>query len=249
MARSEHLPIFAEAYRLALLMEQQVAKFARVHRHGLGDDLRSLCRQILRLVIRANNSVDKLPVLQQLRVAVEEFFVLLRLAKDLQHAASYRWRTAIEARFPWLGYLFQLDATQRVQRRAMTTASFVSLRAQYRQLRKQFPQARHLFRIGCFWEAFGADARWLQHSLKLKRGRFRVGLGVGAGMRAWDALYRTPSNTATAYWRQKPTFAGRVRARELALLRIPHAMLSAITPWRFWLAPRPTPRKPRTVKP
>jgi len=63
MARSEHLPIFAEAYRLALLMEQQVAKFARVHRHGLGDDLRSLCRQILRLVIRANNSVDKLPVL------------------------------------------------------------------------------------------------------------------------------------------------------------------------------------------
>jgi len=93
------------------------------------------------------------------------------------------------------------------------------------------------------------DARWLQYSLKLKRGRFRVGLGVGAGMRAWDALYRTPSNTATAYWRQKPTFAGRVRARELALLRIPHAMLSAITPWRFWLAPRPTPRKPRTVKP
>jgi len=61
------------------------------------------------------------------------------------------------------------------------------------------------------------DARWLQYSLKLKRGRFRVGLGVGAGIRAWDALYRTPSNTATAYWPQKPTLAGRVRARTCLL--------------------------------
>ncbi|MGE0371874.1 MAG: hypothetical protein AB7Q01_08305 [Gammaproteobacteria bacterium] len=40
MARYEHLPIFAEAYRLAVYVEQQVQGFSSRHRPALGADLR-----------------------------------------------------------------------------------------------------------------------------------------------------------------------------------------------------------------
>ena len=82
MARYEHLPIYAEAYRLALEVEGYVQGFSRFHKHAIGADLRALCRGMLRLIIRANSQSDKRPALEELRIAVEEFLVLTRLAKD-----------------------------------------------------------------------------------------------------------------------------------------------------------------------
>ena len=82
MARYEHLPIYAETYRLALDVERCVQGFSRFHKHAIGADLHALCRLMLRLIIRANHLSDKRPALEELRLAVEEFLVLTRLAKD-----------------------------------------------------------------------------------------------------------------------------------------------------------------------
>ena len=90
MARYEHLPIFADAYRLALFVEEQVGGFANRQRVALGADLRAQCRLLVRLVISVNNQTDKRAGLEQLRVAVEEFQVLARLAKDTRAFASLK---------------------------------------------------------------------------------------------------------------------------------------------------------------
>jgi hypothetical protein len=84
LARYEHLPIFADAYRLALQVELLVGAFAARHRAGLGADLRQQYRSILRLIIAANNERDRGPTLVALRLAVEEFLVLCRIAKDVR---------------------------------------------------------------------------------------------------------------------------------------------------------------------
>jgi hypothetical protein len=91
MARYEHLPIYAKAYELALFVEQQVHGFSRFHKYAVGADLRELCRTLLRQIIRANNaSAGRAAELDALRVTVEEFLVMLRLAKDTRAVASLK---------------------------------------------------------------------------------------------------------------------------------------------------------------
>ena len=55
MARYEHLPIYADAYRLAVCVEEQVSTFSNRHRAALGADLRQQCRLMIRLIILANS--------------------------------------------------------------------------------------------------------------------------------------------------------------------------------------------------
>ena len=90
MARYEHLPIYADAYRLAVFVEQQVQGFSNKHRTALGDDLRRQSQAILRQIIRANNQRDRRATLGELRLAVEEFLVLSRIAKDVRAFASLK---------------------------------------------------------------------------------------------------------------------------------------------------------------
>lgn len=88
MARYEHLPIYASAYRLALLIEQQVGGFSRSHKYAVGADLRELSRHILRHIVRANAEHEgRIAQLRELRLVTEELMVCLRLAKDV-HAFS-----------------------------------------------------------------------------------------------------------------------------------------------------------------
>lgn len=90
MARYEHLPIFADAYRLAVYVEQQVQGFSNRHRPALGADLRRQTQTVLRLIICANNETDRRATLLRLRVAVEELLVLARLAKDVRAFANLK---------------------------------------------------------------------------------------------------------------------------------------------------------------
>lgn len=84
VARYEHLPVYAEAYKLALHVEQQVGGFSNRQRAGLGADMRAKSFAMIKLIIRANSLRERRECLQALRFAVEEFLVLARLAKDVQ---------------------------------------------------------------------------------------------------------------------------------------------------------------------
>jgi hypothetical protein len=62
MARVDHLPIFADAYRLALLVDQLVAEFSNRARPALGADLRKqvvlLCDpELVELAVSAGTGV------------------------------------------------------------------------------------------------------------------------------------------------------------------------------------------------
>ena len=55
MARYEHLPIYKAAFDLCLHFEKLVRGMARYDKYTLGSDLRSLSRELLRLIVRANS--------------------------------------------------------------------------------------------------------------------------------------------------------------------------------------------------
>jgi hypothetical protein len=68
VAQYEHLPIYKAAFDLLVYFEKIVTKFSRYNKYTHGADLRNLSRQIVMLIVRANNSVDKLPVLEEIRI-------------------------------------------------------------------------------------------------------------------------------------------------------------------------------------
>jgi hypothetical protein len=90
MARYEHLPIFREAYDLAVHMEKTVRNFSRYHKYTLGNDLRDKSRSVLEKIVEANNARDRAPRLLELRQELESFKVTARLCQDSGGFSSTR---------------------------------------------------------------------------------------------------------------------------------------------------------------
>lgn len=65
MARYEHLPIYKTAMDLAVYLEQVVRNFSRYHKYTLGSDLRQASREIVTLIIRADQRREKASVLER----------------------------------------------------------------------------------------------------------------------------------------------------------------------------------------
>ena len=84
MARYEHLPIYKRAFDLNVYFEQIVRHFSRYHKYTLGTELRDRARQIVHLIVQANNSADKRPLLLNLRAELEQLKLTVRICKDVQ---------------------------------------------------------------------------------------------------------------------------------------------------------------------
>jgi len=82
MARYEHLPIFRDAYDLAVHMEKIVRNFSRYHKYALGADLRNKSREILEKIVKANNAGNRESHLLALREELEALKVTARLCHD-----------------------------------------------------------------------------------------------------------------------------------------------------------------------
>ncbi len=90
MARYEHLPIYKEAYDLALYFEKAVRGFSRYDKYTLGADLRNLGREILRLIQRANSQEDRIGTLREIRRYVDDLILLSPRREEL-----VAWQSAI----------------------------------------------------------------------------------------------------------------------------------------------------------
>ncbi len=90
MARYEHLPIFRAAFDLALHLEKLVRGFSRYHKYTLGTELRNISRGILDQIVRANSCRDRVRILEDLRLDLERFKVLVRLCHEAGGFASTR---------------------------------------------------------------------------------------------------------------------------------------------------------------
>ena len=89
MAQYEHLPIYKNAFDLLLYFEKIVAKFSRYNKYIHGSALRNTAREVIILIIRANNSDRKLPVLEELRIKLEELKVQIRICKEIRAFANF----------------------------------------------------------------------------------------------------------------------------------------------------------------
>jgi|TARA_B100001964_G_scaffold242415_1_gene317170 hypothetical protein len=84
MAKYEHLPIYKEAFDLTLYFEKVVRNFSRYHKYTLGTDLRNLSREILKMIISANNRTVKKDKLLSIREKLEELKVILRICREVR---------------------------------------------------------------------------------------------------------------------------------------------------------------------
>lgn len=84
MAHYEHLPIYRHSMAFAVYVETIVRNFSRYHKYSLGADLRFLAHQVIYLVIQANNQVDRLAILLELRDLFERLKVIIRLCKEVK---------------------------------------------------------------------------------------------------------------------------------------------------------------------
>ena len=67
IAYYEHLPIYRKAMETAVYFENIVRNFSRYNKYNLGAEMRTKSRDIVKLIIKANSSRNKLPPLYELR--------------------------------------------------------------------------------------------------------------------------------------------------------------------------------------
>jgi hypothetical protein len=91
MARYEHLPLWRDATRLAVVIEEAVRGFPRYHKYALGTDLRRQAVGVCRLIVRANdaNRGDRVRQVEHLVHAVEDLKTLIQLAKEVKAFKSF----------------------------------------------------------------------------------------------------------------------------------------------------------------
>jgi len=81
----QHLPIWRDANRLLVAVEQVVRKFSRYHKYTLGTEMRRkamhICQQIIRIYHAGSRPV---PMLQRLLTLIEDCKLQIQLAKELK---------------------------------------------------------------------------------------------------------------------------------------------------------------------
>ena len=97
MAHYEHLPIYRKAMDMAFYFERIVTHFSRYNKYTLGSELRKLSRKVVKLIIKANSTRDKLPMLHELRDQLEELKIVIRIAKEVHAFKNFKsFQHAIE---------------------------------------------------------------------------------------------------------------------------------------------------------
>ena len=83
---------------LSVYLHQAVRGFSRYNKYTLGSDLRTISLEIVRLIIRANNTAQKEAVLRELVQQCEMLKAMLVVAKEVkafQHFKSFQHASAL----------------------------------------------------------------------------------------------------------------------------------------------------------
>jgi hypothetical protein len=84
------LPLWRDATRLLVVLEEAVRGFPRYHKYALGSDLRTQARQVCRLILRAYEAREsRIQELDRLVLAIDELKLLIQLGKETRAFASF----------------------------------------------------------------------------------------------------------------------------------------------------------------
>jgi len=85
------MPLWRDANRLLLLIEEAVRKFPRYHKYTLGSDLRKQAMSICRLIARAVlDREGRAQHLKRLVFTIDDMKVLIQLGKELKAFQNFR---------------------------------------------------------------------------------------------------------------------------------------------------------------
>ncbi|MBK6607411.1 MAG: four helix bundle protein [Leptospiraceae bacterium] len=89
MAQYQHLPIYKDAMDFIILLENSSNKMSKLHKYGIGEELRKKSYQVFSLIIRANSVQLKKDILEELRIVLEELKQFLFIAKEIHALPSF----------------------------------------------------------------------------------------------------------------------------------------------------------------
>jgi hypothetical protein len=93
---TDELPVIRAHYEFMLLLQPQVSRFPRDHRHSLGRQIEDLLHSILRNLIRARYSRERRSILESVNIDLEVLRFQLRFAKDQRCLAVRNYGTLTE---------------------------------------------------------------------------------------------------------------------------------------------------------
>lgn len=84
MSQYDHLQIFRSSYKLTLEIYRASHNFPREYKYTLGQKLKELASDFINLIILANSQKEKLKVLENARLKLEQLKIHIRLSSDLK---------------------------------------------------------------------------------------------------------------------------------------------------------------------
>jgi hypothetical protein len=94
--RMQQMPLWRDASRLLLAIEEAVRHFPRYHKYAIGNDLRHQAMGVCRLVVRAyNDKLNRGRQVSRLVVAIDDLKIQIQLAKELRVFRHFREFQAI----------------------------------------------------------------------------------------------------------------------------------------------------------
>lgn len=98
MRHLERLPIWRDANRMLVEMEESVREFPRFHKYSVGTELRNTAMRICQTVHRAvSRQHHRLKLVQQLTELIDDLKIQLQLAKEVKAFKSFaRFQRAAE---------------------------------------------------------------------------------------------------------------------------------------------------------
>jgi hypothetical protein len=94
--RMQQMPLWRDASRLLLAIEEAVRHFPRYHKYTLGSDLRKQAMGVCRLIVRAyNDKAQRERQVARLVVVIDDLKIQIQLAKELRVFRHFREFQAI----------------------------------------------------------------------------------------------------------------------------------------------------------
>jgi hypothetical protein len=86
----QRLPIWRDANRLLVLIEEAVRRFPKYHKYALGTDLRRQAMRVCRLIMRAyHEKQERAYQVKQLIISIDDLKLLIQLGKELKAFSSF----------------------------------------------------------------------------------------------------------------------------------------------------------------